>query len=230
VAIPDSGSDSGDIPHFSYIRDSPRLVAAVLQDTNPPKSPGRSSFNLHAELAYAQKYAKRDNPAYQAQTSAGTFAILVGGHAIIGGGPGDDCTDFVSQALLAGGWKPDKLWNDPSHTVYGPGYTGPVSSPTAAWINVKAFIKYAVDQKKAQWVTRAAAKPGDIVVADWGGGRGSKFDPSHLMIVAEKENNGQIFIDEHSNNRYEFPLYGPKGSDTIQGKVPQASFRFLRPS
>ena len=178
------------------------------------------------EVSYADRYAASANPAFQREEG---YKITIAGLTIIGGGAGDDCTNFVSQAMLAGGWKQDPRWNDPTIQAYGPDYSGPVSSPTLAWVNVDAFINFATTTQRAVWVDRAAAQPGDIVVADWSGGRGSKFSPDHLMIVSQKRPDGQMFIDEHSNDRYLFPLFGPKGSETIQGKEPLVTYRYLHP-
>jgi len=213
--------------HHSYATDRPRPKTA--RPSHP--STGRG-LNVTAEVAYANKYAKDDNPAYEVQ-AGDTFSITIFGHTLTIGGAGDDCTDFVSQALRAAGWRPDKLWQDPSYPIYG--VAGVESNPTPAWVNVHDFLSYAVSQHGAKWVSRSDVKPGDIIAADWSGGRGAKFDPSHLMIVTAVTKTGQIYVAEHSNNRVDFPLYGPGHSDTIEGKARQAnngktpSFEFLRP-
>lgn len=208
-----------------------RFAGDIPLSTTKPRAPVRAkpsapAFDPKAAVGYADRYALKGNPAYQRETG---FYIKIFGVQIIGSGAGDDCTNFVSQALFAAGWQQDEHWNDKTHPAYGPDYSGPVSKPSRAWVNVDSFVNYATSSGRAVWVTRDQAQPGDIVVADWNGGRGSDFNPDHLMLVSTKRQDGQIFIDEHSNDRYQFPLFGPKGSESIQGKAPGVTYRYLHP-
>jgi hypothetical protein len=139
--------------------------------------------------------------------------------------PLDDCTNFVSQALHAGGWTEDTTWNYTrpkyTHPAGGPGL--PVAAKTggasAAWQRVQAFVTYAESTGRATPIPVSKALPGDIIVADWDGKdpKSSEFHGDHLMIVVGKQGNNPL-IASHGSNRFNYPLYGKKGSQSIEGQ------------
>lgn len=120
-----------------------------------------ASVNWTAVVNYADEYACNgldcSNPAYQR----------------IGG---TDCTNFVSQALHAGGMPTDSSWSyDHSNNSY-----------TKAWAAVGYFQDYFVNTKSLAIFERASsmsaqytpAALGDVYMYNWGRGEGW----SHLAI------------------------------------------------
>lgn len=89
---------------------------------------------------------------------------------------------------------------------------------------------YAQSAGLAFFVPERYAMVGDVVAADWGGGRGSDFSPKHLMLITAVTPGGQIQIGSHGRDRFDFPLLqDPHGrSDgSVQGLEPEATFRVL---
>jgi hypothetical protein len=139
----------------------------------------------------------------------------------------EDCTNFVSQALRAGGWSEDATWNytRPHQLPAWRGSGGRVGGASPAWDRVDAFVSYALRSGRATVVPLIDALPGDIIViANSGSGAPgtSSFRGNHAMIVS----NGtglNIEVAAHGDNRYDYPFYGVHNSNSIEGRAPRHS-------
>jgi hypothetical protein len=187
----------------------------------------RTHFDRKAELAYVKRYVGKlgssstsgYNRKYQISESANPIKQIEGlwnpAAAL------DDCTNFVSQALHAGGWRETKDWRyekvRAEPLLYGGAYIFGGASP--AWENVNKLVSFAVRSGRAKIVPVSKAQKGDIIVADWGGGKPGTpaFHGSHSMIVTGHTRAGNPLIASHGSNRYNFPLYGSAGSASVQG-------------
>jgi hypothetical protein len=146
-------------------------------------------------------------------------------HGIPIGSTIDDCTNFVSQALHAGGWAetPDWRYQKVTHQHVPLGRSGVAEvtrgGPSPAWENVQKFTKFAVDTGRAKIVPMSKAKKGDIIVMDWGGGKPGtpKFTGDHTMIVMGHGPDGNPLLAGHGTNRIDLPLFGKPGSKSVQG-------------
>ena len=110
---------------------------------------------------------------------------------------GDDCTDFVSQALLfgggdreTGGWPPtnDQYW----YLAFGPRggfwYTHSWSVAHDLAVHLELIHSY--------WIRYwRDASPGDVIFADWSGS--SFAGISHVGVITEMRN-GQPLITQHT--------------------------------
>lgn len=142
-----------------------------------PKKQTSSGYNYSAMAAYAEKYWKYYNPAYR-QFNA----------------DGGDCTNFISQALKAGGWKNDsgsasdyrKWWYD-------------TSTQSTTWVGANEWSWYALNSKR---VTNLAnvyqLGVGDILQMDFDGD-GSK---DHSMITTYRSRIGMPYMTYHSTNTF----------------------------
>ena len=149
-------------------------------------------------LQYAERWAFRRNPLFYNFTE-------------IGG----DCTNFVSQAILAGScvmnYTPDFGWYYLSPEDRAPAFTG----VEAFW----SFFTGAPDFVTANGgigpfgreVEAAAVEPGDVVQLANASG-----DYYHTLLVSSVRN-GEIYVAAHSNDAYNRALSG----------YPAASARFL---
>ena len=84
-----------------------------------------------------------------------------------------------------------------------------VGGASPAWENVERFTEFAVDSERAEIVPVSKAVPGDIIVADFQGGKPgtASFKGDHTMIVTGHVGNNPL-IAGHGSNRYNLPLYG----------------------
>lgn len=150
---------------------------------------------------------------------------------------GDDCTNFVSQAVYAGGWSMTWEWH------FWPSNLGfiPVGLPnfvmTPSWAAVTSFIDFAVSSGRATLgstrvdpPSASDMNPGDLIVASWDYQNTNRFEANHLMIYAGVRPDGRVGIASHSNPHWMFPLTveprEPAGS-SILGREPAAGFQVL---
>jgi len=160
---------------------------------------------------YLRHWALRTNPEYGRAHAANPFEGI------------SDCTNFISQALLYGGWSETSVWTHRSPTVVCA--TGwPVSigrcyattEKSAAWVNVRAFIKFATTSGRAVWrPTFAEAMLGDVVTLDFDGGTpGVDWHSDHLEGITRMVGN-KIYIASHGADRLDFPLYDYGQGDSV---------------
>ena len=184
-------------------------------------------YDRQAAVAYARQWAgepdsndtSKYNPKYEVSRGGAWKWIKDGLREV----PLNDCTNFTSQALHAGGWIEDEAWKytKPGYVInYASGFATKVGGASPAWENVQLFADYAIESGRAKYVALDArhVKPGDIILADWSGNRpGSKdFAGDHTMIVTEVKR-GEILVASHGRNRADVPLLGSESSETIQG-------------
>ncbi len=149
-----------------------------------PYAPG---YNPSAAAAYARKYAEHPNPAYKDFTN-----------------PNGDCTNFVSQALLAGGWKmsaPQVIipgtHREPQFWYYN------ADSPSWTWTGANAWAEFAKDSGRVEKVRYLSdVGLGDIV--QWADPADRHKD--HTMIVTGMTDNGPL-LSYHTSNRLDRPLW-----------------------
>ncbi|GAU65762.1 hypothetical protein SSP35_02_01290 [Streptomyces sp. NBRC 110611] len=133
-----------------------------------------TGYDYAAMAAYAEKYWKNYNPAYRAYSL----------------GAGGDCTNFVSQALKAGGWKHapgragdyDKWW-------YGS------DTQSDSWVGADEWSWFALNSKRVKPLSNVyQMEVGDVLQADFNGD-GSK---DHTMLVTYRNSLGMPYLTYHS--------------------------------
>ncbi|WP_143662266.1 amidase domain-containing protein [Streptomyces sp. Amel2xC10] len=142
----------------------------------------RSRYNYGKMVSYANKYWKHPNSAYR------TY--------------GTDCTNFISQAMRAGGWVPhgaiaprtnNRFWFYGSSTLI-------TSYTWAAAENWYWFAKKHSQRTKILDNVWKMAKA-DVLQADWG--RDNTID--HTMIVTKKYR-GTPYLTYHTSNTHDKSL------------------------
>lgn len=143
------------------------------------------TIQRQAIVNYATRYWTNYNPQYRADSN--------------------DCTNFASQALYAGGW-PMVLGFYQSNSVwwynFSAGWPGPYHSYT--WGGAHNFYWFTYNSNRriiAQSVSQL--QPGDILQADWTGPQGHLPDGTvdHTMVVTGKGTNGEVYLTYHTTNR-----------------------------
>ncbi|MBC6309032.1 amidase domain-containing protein [Listeria sp. FSL L7-1582] len=143
-----------------------------------------SGYNRTAAANYALKYALSHNKSYKSY-----------------GGSGGDCTNFVSQAIYAGGMRGTST-GYPLYKTWSSTLTQTGRSDSAAWINANEFRLYWQIKKSNVTVysSRAdlskKANVGDVInYANKKTGRSW-----HNCIVTDKSGN-TLYISQHSGDR-----------------------------
>jgi hypothetical protein len=144
----------------------------------------RIDYDREKAVAYASKWALSKNPAY--------FYF---------DGLGGDCTNFVSQSLLAGG----AVMNFAKDTGW---YYRSVKDRSAAWSGVEYFYRFLIGNKKtgpyAKELPLERAEPGDVIQLNFDG---VKYTHTLLVLsVGTEPAPENILIATHSFASLDRPL------------------------
>lgn len=139
----------------------------------------------------------------------------------------NNCANFVSQVLHAGGWDYDQGYNPYDTAVWAPDLIGP-AGPSRTWTRARAQRTYVEAHTPYRWLRNIwDAQPGDLLYPDWdspnqAGKPDGKVD--HVMVVTGRTNNPQNplvngpRISQKSPNRSNIPLMMSIIMATGQGK------------
>ncbi|MFH8409398.1 amidase domain-containing protein [Streptomyces sp. NPDC018019] len=188
-------------------------AAAVADDGNttpsaPPASTARplrpaprkqmtGGYDYAAMAAYTEKYWRNYNPEYRKFNAAG-----------------GDCTNFLSQALKAGGWKAEggsasdyrKWWYDADYQ-------------SDSWVGANEWSWYALNSKRVTSLANVYQMDiGDVMQMDFDGD-GSK---DHSMMTTYRSSYGVPYLTYHSTNTYR------KSVASIIASYPDAVFYAYR--
>ncbi|MER6214231.1 amidase domain-containing protein [Streptomyces sp. NPDC001674] len=145
--------------------------------TAKPKTLTGGAYNYAAMAQYAEKYWSAYNPAYR------KFS-----------GNGGDCTNFISQALKAGGWKPVPGTSTDYRNWW---YDGDRQSDS--WVGANEWAWFTLsNQRAANLANVYQLDVGDILQADFNRD-GSK---DHSMMVTYRSKAGMPYLTYHSTNTY----------------------------
>ncbi|GLY04083.1 MULTISPECIES: amidase domain-containing protein [Actinoplanes] len=129
-------------------------------------------------VKYARKYAKNRNKDYRDFTKKG-----------------GDCTNFVSQALRAGGWKNDTGWYRSDKNWW---YNW--ANQTYTWTSAERWSRFAPRRTKALtnvWQLSLA----DVLQVDFN--RDGRIDHTTIVTKVTKK---EIYLSYHTNNTLDKPL------------------------
>ncbi|MFC5719230.1 amidase domain-containing protein [Streptomyces gamaensis] len=143
-----------------------------------PKDNKKTGLDYKAMADYAEKYWKNYNKDYR------SYPLGVGG----------DCTNFVSQALKAGGWKhaPGKA-GDYTKWWYGS------DTQSDSWTGVNEWSWFAQNTKRVTPLKNVyQMEVGDVLQADFNRD-GSK---DHTMLVTYRDKLGIPYLTYHSFDTY----------------------------
>jgi hypothetical protein len=156
-------------------------------------SPQPGNYDRYTAINYAKAHALSYNSAFK------TF--------------NNDCTNFVSQSLLAGGWQMvlgyythnDVWW----YSCALPG--GLVCHASYTWgaaYNFHEFLGTSPGQRTNYVSYFGDVDQGDIIFADWDAPDGHHPDGriDHVMFVTGKDTEGNLYISQHTNDRLDRPM------------------------
>ncbi|MBZ6477163.1 amidase domain-containing protein [Streptomyces griseocarneus] len=142
-----------------------------------PKRQTTSGYDYAAMAAYAEKYWRNYNPSYRKFNA-----------------DGGDCTNFISQALKAGGWKNE---SGPASDYRKWWYDSKTQSDS--WVGANEWSWYALNSKRVTTLSNVyQLEVGDILQMDFDRD-GSK---DHSMITTYRSRMGVPYLTYHSTNTY----------------------------
>ncbi|MBM7169660.1 amidase domain-containing protein [Streptomyces sp. G44] len=145
--------------------------------TPTPSGKTTGSYDYAAMARYAEKYWYSYNPAYRKFNGAG-----------------GDCTNFVSQALRAGGWKPVP---GSAYDYRNWWYDG--TSQSTSWIGVNEWAWFTLSNRRAPNLANVyQLDVGDVLQVDFDK-NGSK---DHTMMVTYRNGRGMPYLTYHSTDTY----------------------------
>ncbi|MCX5195443.1 amidase domain-containing protein [Streptomyces sp. NBC_00249] len=145
--------------------------------TPKPKAKTGGAYDYAAMTKYAEKYWRNYNPEYRKFSGAG-----------------GDCTNFISQALKAGGWKPV-----PGSTSDYRNWNYEATRQTDSWVGANEWAWFTLSNERAANLANVYQMDvGDILQVDFNKD-GSK---DHSMMVTYRSGNGMPYLTYHSTNTY----------------------------
>ncbi|MFK0258872.1 amidase domain-containing protein [Streptomyces sp. NPDC090445] len=145
--------------------------------TPKPKAKTGGAYDYNAMAKYAEKYWSRYNPAYRKFNGAG-----------------GDCTNFISQALKAGGWK-----GVPGSSTDYRNWWYDGTRQSDSWVGANEWAWFTLSNQRATNLANVyQADIGDVVQMDFNKD-GSK---DHSMMVTYRSGNGMPYLTYHSTNTY----------------------------
>lgn len=172
--------NEGILPEKDAVEQARMLVPTKPENGNdrPVYQPRNSGINLTAARNYARKYAVNPNPKYGVEK---TKIFL-----------DDDCTNFASQILLAGGVGMD-TYNDVHKGWWWKGK----GNRSVSWINANTFKNYMGSAYSTRsWRSFVSnVRSGDFLVLDFG----NDGSVDHIGFVYSKRG-GRLQIAQHTRN------------------------------
>ncbi|MFJ2743605.1 amidase domain-containing protein [Streptomyces sp. NPDC087440] len=153
-------------------------------DTREPATPSTgekttlaASYNYYEMANYAERHWKNYNKSYRRFSDVG-----------------GDCTNFISQALRAGGWAHDTgLYTDYRNWWYNS------LNQSRSWVNVNYWASFALHSKRTYNLKNVyQLARGDILQMDFSN-NGSK---DHSMITTYRSASGVPYLTYHSRDTY----------------------------
>ncbi|MBZ4320954.1 amidase domain-containing protein [Streptomyces huiliensis] len=154
---------------------APRASTSWTSQSVPKRA--KAGVDYQAMAAYTEKYWRNYNPSYRKFNDAG-----------------GDCTNFLSQGLKAGGWKPETGSADDYRKWW---YSG--SGQSDSWVGVNEWSWYALNSKRVTSLANVyQLEVGDVMQMDFDGD-GSK---DHSMMSTYRSRYGVPYLTYHSTNTY----------------------------
>ena len=121
---------------------------------------------------------------------------------------GGDCANFVSQCLLSGGFQMDETWYA---SFAPPGTQTPICATTydqasQAWRGAYALRNYLVNSlgySENRITSSNSAQTGNLIY--YNSEYAQSGTPKHFVIIVGINNNGQVLINGHTYDAYQYP-------------------------
>lgn len=160
-------------------------VLPFFAEATPARADG--AYDRQAAADYARAFAFMPNPDYN----------------FYGSGDGEDCTNFVSQSLLSGGWAeiPGSLFDRNNTHVWW--YDDWVGVASHTWVGAIPFRNFLDQNGRSEQVSHLRdLDVGDVIQMQWPG----NSDITHTVIVTYRDPDGTLYVSQHSPGRLDKEL------------------------
>jgi hypothetical protein len=136
----------------------------------------------------------------------------------------EDCTNFISQSLVAGGWHQQAgpaesatawWYRKTAHKILPDHHAWSHTRTVADDLHSFASVSRRATISKTKTLTGGSLRVGDVVQADWA----SDGHIDHSMMVTGKDSTGQAWLTYHSVDTHYLPLTAAPGVDSLQRRV-----------
>nr|WP_322723658.1 amidase domain-containing protein [Streptomyces phyllanthi] len=159
------------------IIEAPKAATTYPAPANPKQLTG-GTYNYAAMATYTEKYWKNYNPAYRKYNSLG-----------------GDCTNYLSQGLLAGGWKQISTVTPEEYDTWYYASNGTAD----AWIGVNEWSWFTQTAKRTKALANVYQMDvGDVMQVDFDKD-GSK---DHSMMTTYRSTSGVPYLTYHDADTY----------------------------
>jgi len=170
---------------------------AAMAETTAPAASHASSATVSAKVTAASQYSKKSAVAWALAHVNGTNNSFA-----------DDCADFVSRALQAGGYPfsyvPSVIVTNSTNDKYWYYFTVKFGRHYShSWSVAHDLAVHLVDMKSARILNPKNAQPGDVIFANWNGSNFSGI--SHVGIITGMSK-GVPLITQHTPSQKNISL------------------------
>ncbi|MFF4521658.1 amidase domain-containing protein [Streptomyces bluensis] len=170
------GAPAAPVSTFAII-DAPKAATTLPAPAKPKKLTG-GTYDYAAMATYTEKYWKDYNPAYRKYNSLG-----------------GDCTNYLSQGLLAGGWKQISTVTPEEYDTWYYASNGTAD----AWIGVNEWSWFTQTAKRTTPLANVYQMDvGDVMQIDFNKD-GSK---DHSMMTTYRSSSGVPYLTYHDADTY----------------------------
>ncbi|MDX3689426.1 amidase domain-containing protein [Streptomyces europaeiscabiei] len=159
------------------------IISAPKAATTPnpvarPKTLTGGAYNYNAMATYTERYWKNYNSAYRKYNSAG-----------------GDCTNYLSQGLLAGGWKQISTVTPEEYDTWYYASNGTAD----AWIGVNEWSWFTQTAKRTTALANVYQMDiGDVLQVDFN----RDGDKDHSMMTTYRSSSGVPYLTYHDADTY----------------------------
>lgn len=176
------------IPSTTDVPPNPSAPAAETSEQAQPQLAASGQFDRQAAAAYALRWS--------------ASSVLYNGDLLVGdqynpdydrARQDNDCTNFASQVLHAGGWPIHDGFDNANPVNWSPDLFGPYG-PSRTWSRADSFQAYATDSKRGNpgtvWPNETGdediwtLQPGDLIFVDWDPDGHYDGTVDHTMVVS----------------------------------------------
>jgi len=177
INAPAAAADGQLIRSPFAIIDAPKAATTYPAPANPKQLTG-GAYNYAAMATYTEKYWKDYNPAYRKYNSLG-----------------GDCTNYLSQGLLAGGWKQISTVTPEEYDTWYYASNGTAD----AWIGVNEWSWFTQTAKRTKALANVYQMDvGDVMQVDFN----KDGVKDHSMMTTFRSSTGVPYLTYHDADTY----------------------------
>ncbi len=116
----------------------------------------------------------------------------------------NDCCNFVSQCLYAGGLSMNSTWRTTTNTSSTPVLDSSISKSTTTWIRVAELVPYLNSRGyvSKRFTSSSPGIAGNLLY--WL--QSSGYSSNHVMLIVGENSAGNVIVNGHNRDMYRYPI------------------------